>query len=93
MNTLNKKTTTISLSDIYDTSSLMTRAAATYIAKLAKNLESTEIALDFQTIDFTSLSFLDQLFHEINNTIGKKMHLINLNDDVKALTHVIAMRN
>lgn len=83
----------IDLSKVYNTTSLATREAARVVSRLIAERNSNQIELDFISIEYTSLSFLDEL-----NSILKKMDnevnvtIINLNEELKLLQKKIEDR-
>jgi hypothetical protein len=79
------------LSDIYKTQGLATREAATAIADRVRQLDESEVEIDFSGTNYASIAFLDQLQHDLRTT-GKSIRYVNVSDFIQQLIDVIERR-
>lgn len=81
----------ISLSDLFESSSLIARQAARELFDIISKTSDTEITLDFEKIHFASRSFFDELNGQRSkiHLLGKKVYFIHLNESLKKLLEIV----
>lgn len=81
----------IDLSDLFKSSSLISRQAARELFEIISKTPSTEIILDFNSINFASRSFFDELNSQRSkiSLLGKKVEFMNLNENLNKLLEIV----
>ena len=80
---------TLPLSDVFDSSSLVTRSAASILIKKIEELNVKEVTLDFSEINHTSRSFFDELVSKTKCLKNQKILFKNLSRDLESLYHFV----
>lgn len=81
----------ISLTEIFNSSSLITRQTARELFDIIAKSDEKKIILDFNKIEFASRSFFDELNNEMSKIalLGKEVEFINLNESIAKLYKMV----
>lgn len=81
----------ILLTEIFKSSSLITRRAARELFDVISESEDKKIILDFNKIEFASRSFFDELNSKMSEIklLGKNIEIINLNENLAKLYKIV----
>ena len=84
----------INISQLYNTSSLITRQCARELYRVISKSDEKNITLDFSQILYASRSFFDELnnFQNILKSQGKKVEYINIKEDLQPLLQIVINR-
>jgi anti-anti-sigma regulatory factor len=84
----------INISELFSSHSLVTRQAARDLFALISHMPDNSIILDLSQIDFASRSFFDELnsYESKFRLLGKKVEIININDNLISLLQLVKER-
>ncbi|MBN1198724.1 MAG: DUF4325 domain-containing protein [Bacteroidales bacterium] len=85
----------ISLYDVFNAESIVTRSAATTLLDYISRAPGTNIVLDFEKIRYISRSFFDELYSYERKIqlLGKKLEFTNLSDSLTSLKELVERTN